>query len=417
MAGLQNWAGNIAFGAAAVERPRSIAQLQDIIRRAGKARVLGSGHSFNPIADTSDTLISLAGLPRSIEIDSTARTVRLDGGATYADLAPLVHRAGFALANVASLPHITVAGAVNTATHGSGNANANLAAAVAGLELLTASGEIVHYRRGDPDFDGAVVGFGALGIVTALTLDLVPGFDIRQTVYRGLPIATLLENVDAVMGGAYSVSLFTNWHGDTIDQVWVKALDEGSAAPDSFFGALPANGPCHPIPGMDGNDCTTQSGIPGPWHERLFHFPIGHKASAGAELQSEHFVSRADAPAAIAALHAVQDQFAPALFIGEIRTIAADTLWLSTAQGMDSIGFHFTWRPDWAPTIAAVSVVEAALAPFRPRPHWAKLFTMTAKDIRARYERMGDFQRLALRLDPAGKFRNPFLDELIFAPE
>ena len=414
-AGPTNWAGNIEFAAREVLRPTTIDQLQRAVKAASKVRVLGSGHSFNTIADTDDTLIVLSNLERRIEISPAERTVTIDGGATYADIAPVLHAAGFALHNVASLPNITIAGAVVTATHGSGDANQNLAAAVSGIKLVTADGGIASLHRGDADFDGAVVSLGALGVICELTLDIAPSFDIRQSVYLGLPVASAIENFDALMSRAYSVSLFTRWQGADIDQIWVKALASAGEPQGDVFGAGAATKACHPIPDMDGTNCTAQFGVAGPWHERLFHFAIGNTASAGAELQSEFFVRRADAPAAIAALHAVQEQFSGALFISEIRSVAADTLWLSSAYGQDTVGFHFTWHPEWEATIAAVKAVEAALSPFNPRPHWAKLFTLAPEVLEDKFTRLPDFRDLAHRLDPAGKFRNSFVTDLLFS--
>jgi alditol oxidase len=411
---LKNWAGNIVFEPGDIARPRSVTELQDVVRAAKKVRVLGSGHSFNRIADTDGTLVSLADLERRIDINREAGTVTVDGGATYADIAERLHQAGFALGNVASLPHITVVGAVCTATHGSGDANRNLSNAVIALTLVTATGDLVRFERGQPDFAGAVVNLGALGVVAEITLELIPTFDVRQNVYLDLPVATIEPNLDALMRRAYSVSLFTRWQGEVVDQVWVKAQDDGSDAASEILGARAAERAYHPIPDFDGNSATVQMGVVGPWYERLFHFPVGHKASAGAELQSECFVARADAAAAFMALHKVQEQFSPALFVSEVRSVAADDLWLSTAQGQDTIGFHFTWKPEWETTLAAVRVVEEALAPFNPRPHWAKVFTFAPDIVRARYPRLGDFRSLADRLDPERKFRNPFVDALLF---
>jgi xylitol oxidase len=410
----RNWAGNIAFSAGRIERPASTEELQAVVRRADRTRVLGSGHSFNRIADTDGILVSLSGLSGIRKIDHAARTVTIEGGTTYAQLLPALHEAGYALENLASLPHITVAGAISTATHGSGNGNRNLAAAVAGLELVTADGEIIHRQRGEADFDGMVVGLGALGVVSALTLDIVPTFDIHQTVYLDLPLETLLANFDAVTAAAYSVSLFTRWQDDHIDQVWLKALATTGKPAETLFGAHAADAPRHPLPGMDAGNCTPQMGVAGPWHERLLHFPIGFLASAGAELQSEYFVPRPVATQAILALHKAQQLFASALYASEIRTIAADDLWLSTAEGQDMVGFHFTWKPEWDRALQAVHCVEDALAPFAPRPHWAKVFTVPGADIRARYPRLADFVALADRLDPTGKFRNGFLDDVIY---
>lgn len=410
---MQNWAGNITFGAAHFASPERLPELQALVREAKKLRVLGSGHSFNRIADSDDTLLSLRKLERLVTVDAAARTVTLDGGATYEDVAPVVHRAGFALGAVASLPNITVAGAVSTATHGSGDRNRNLSAAVSAIKLVTPTGEIKSVRRSDPDFAGMVVGLGALGVISELTLDLIPHYDIRQTVYLDLPVAGLLEDFGGAMASAHSISLFTRWQGDHVDQVWVKALDSAGEPAGSFIGARAADMAYHPVPGRNGEECTPQMGRVGAWHERLFHFPIGGVGASGAELQSEYFVAREHAADAFRTLHAVQEQFAPALFIGEVRSVAADELWLSPAYRQDTVGFHFTWKPDWNAVIAAAGVVEAALAPFAPRPHWAKVFPMAPADVRARFPRMSDFIGLAERHDPDGKFRNPFLDTLL----
>lgn len=410
---MKNWAGNIEFSAAQIERPTSLPQLQAVVRNAAKVRVVGAGHSFNAIADTEGTLISLRDMPRIIAVDCAARTVRVDGGATYEDVAPILHSAGFALAALASLPSITLAGAVSTATHGSGDKNRNLSAAVSSVTLVTANGDLVTYDRSHKDFAGMVVGLGAVGVVSELTLDIIPSFDIRQNIYLDLPIPALLADFDAVMSAAFSVSLFTRWRSDAVDQLWVKSFDAPEAPALSFMGARAADRAIHPLPEGNGDKCTVQLGQVGPWHERLFHFPIGGMSATGAELQSEFFVARKDAPAAFAALHAVQDQISGPLFISEVRSIAADDLWLSSAYGQDSIGFHFTWKPEWDAVIAAVKVIEATLAPFAPRPHWGKVYTMAPADVRSRYPRLADFASLTTRLDPAGKFRNAFVEAVL----
>ena len=410
----RNWAGNIAYSTDTVRTPRNLAELQDAVRKAPKARGLGSRHSFNRIADTDAELISLRGLERIVRIDKAARTVTIDGGITYGELCPILDREGFALHNLASLPHISVAGAATTATHGSGSKNKNLATSVAALNLVTASGEIVSLKRGDPDFDGAVVGLGALGIVSELTLDIQPRFEVRQNLFTDLPFAALVENFEAIMGAAYSVSLFTAWHGDTLGHVWLKTLIDAPEPRGDFFGARPATRPWHPLPELDPTPCTEQMGVPGPWYLRLPHFRMEFQPSAGAELQSEFFVARADAPAALRALKAVEDTIAPQLMIAEIRTIAADALWLSPCYQTDRVAFHFTFKPDWPAVQKVLPVLEWALRPFNARPHWGKLFTMTPSDVQAGYTMLEDFRALARRYDPKGKFRNPFIDAYVF---
>ncbi|MFF9686936.1 FAD-binding protein [Streptomyces sp. NPDC014623] len=407
-----NWAGNITFGAKRVHTPSSVAELQDLVSAGTAVRALGTGHSFNTVADTPGVLISVAGLPRSIEVDREARTATVSAGLRFGELTGPLHRSGFALHNLGSLPHISVAGACATGTHGSGVGNRSLPGAVRALELVTAGGRIVSLERGDPDFAGTVVSLGALGVVTRLTLDLVPAFEIQQWVYEGLPQEQLLGRFDEVMSEAYSVSLFTGWHGGPVDQVWLKQRVSGDGprtAPHEWHGAKLARGPRHPVPGVAAEHCTQQQGVPGPWHARLPHFRLEFTPSNGEELQSEYFVARHDAVAAYEALDRIRQQFSPLLQIGEIRTVAADDLWLSPAQGRDSVAFHFTWVPDTAAVTPVLSVIEDALAPFGARPHWGKVFNTEPSRLRELYGHHADFERLTERFDPSGTFRNDFL--------
>jgi xylitol oxidase len=406
-----NWAGNIVFAAQRVHRPTSVAELQEVVARADRARVLGSGHSFNRMADTTGDLISLSALPRVVEIGADRRTIRVDGGIRYGDLVAHLDAAGLALHNLASLPHISVAGAVATATHGSGERNGNLATAVAAVELVRADGEQVVLRRGEPGFAGAVVGLGALGVITALTLDVVPSFEIRQYVYDDLSRDALGEHLPDILGAGYSVSLFTNWTGTTINHTWVKRPDPMPDGP--FYGARPADGPRHPVPGLPADNSTQQAGVPGPWHARLPHFRMEFTPSTGAELQSEYMVSREQALEAIDALAGVRTTIAPVLQVNELRTVAADDLWLSMNYQRDSLGLHFTWIADTEAVLPAVTAVEEALAGLEARPHWGKVFTMDAATIRSRYPRFADFTQLVKRYDPDGKFRNAWLDDLL----
>lgn len=407
-----NWAGNIAFGAKQLYTPASITELQELVSVGTAVRALGTGHSFNTVADTHGALISVAGLPRSVEIDPEARTATVSAGMRFGELTGTLHRSGLALHNLGSLPHISVAGACATGTHGSGVGNRALAGAVRALELVTADGSVRTLERGDADFPGSVVSLGALGVVTRLTLDLVPAFEIQQWVYEGLPQEELLGRFDEVMSEAYSVSLFTGWHGGPIDQVWLKRrVEPGSpgTAPHRWHGSTLARGPRHPVPGVAAEHCTEQQGVPGPWHARLPHFRLEFTPSNGDELQSEYFVARQDAVAAYEALDRIRQDFAPLLQIGEIRTVAADDLWLSPAQGRDSVAFHFTWVPDTAAVTPVLGAVEEALAPFAARPHWGKVFTTPPGVLRELYDHYADFERLTERFDPTGTFRNDFL--------
>ncbi|MFE3904196.1 FAD-binding protein [Streptomyces sp. NPDC059153] len=408
----KNWAGNITFGARHLRVPRSEAELRETVSASTAVHALGTRHSFNTVADTRGDLVSVAGLPRRVEIDREAGAVTVAAGLRFGEFADVLHENGYALHNLGSLPHISVAGACATGTHGSGVGNSSIAGAVRALDMVTADGRNVSLRRGDADFPGAVVAMGALGVVTALTLDVVPAFDVQQWVYEDLPESRLAGGFDEVMSAAYSVSVFTDWREGPLNQVWLKrrvGSDGPQRAPEEWLGARLADGPRHPIAGMPAENCTRQQGAAGPWHRRLPHFRLEFTPSNGDELQSEYFVARQDAPAAYEALGRLRERIAPLLQITEIRTVARDDLWLSPAGGRDSVAFHFTWMPDTAAVTPVLGAIEEALAPFGARPHWGKVFTTTPGTLRTLYGKYADFERLAARFDPEGKFRNDFL--------
>jgi xylitol oxidase len=405
-----NWAGTHTYAAAALHRPASVEELQEIVAAAPQIRVLGSRHSFTDIADSAE-LVSLEAMPAEVVFDHAAATVTVAGALRYGELAAALAPAGLALHNLASLPHISVAGAVATATHGSGDANGNLATAVAGLELVTSGGEIVSAARGAPGFEGMVVGLGALGAVTRLTLDVEPAYEVRQRVFEGLRWEALFERFDAVFGAGDSVSVFTRW-GATTDQVWVKSrvADGPEEMHSELFGAVAATVDRHPILGLDAVSCTPQLGVPGGWADRLPHFRMGFTPSAGEEIQSEYLLPREHAMAAIEAIRGLASTIAPVLLVSEIRTVAADGLWMSGEQGRDTVAVHFTWRREPAAVRRALVALERALAPFGARPHWGKLFLAGAETVAPLYPRAGDFAALAERLDPRGAFRNAWLE-------
>lgn len=404
---LSNWAGNVRFRARAVRGPTSLQQLRQVIAANDQLRVLGTGHSFNAIVDTPGELISMSRWPARLDIDSVAMVARIGAGMTYADIVVDLDRAGFALANMGSLPHVNVAGACSTGTHGSGVRNQCLAGAVEGVTLVTADGAKRSIRRGDDEFDGAVIGLGALGVVTALDLRVQPSYRMAQTVWDGLGWDTLCERFDEIMAAAYSVGIFTSWRQRS--QIWVKQRCDDGAPDLSWTGARPADGARHPMPWLDPSNCTDQGGLPGPWFARLPHFRAGVTASTGAELQSEFLVASVDAVGALRAIRAIADQIAPVLQASEIRTIAADDLWMSPAYRRDSVGIHFTWKPDAAAVFAVLTDVQRALVPFTPRAHWGKLIAGDRGTGAQSFERLGDFARLASRWDPDGKFRNDFM--------
>ncbi|WP_104200204.1 FAD-binding protein [Cryobacterium sp. Y29] len=409
----RNWAGNYRY-AAPVAHPKSIDEVPQLVAAATRVRALGSRHSFNEIADSPGMLVALDRVDDAIVIDPTALSVEVSGGTTYGTLAVELQRQGYAVHNLASLPHISVAGAIATGTHGSGDRNGSLATAVSALEIVTGSGELLRVDRSTPDFAGMVVALGALGIVTRVTLDIQPTFEVQQFVYENLPWSEVLQHFDAVMGSAYSVSLFTNWLGENVDQAWVKSRGGDFTGAGEFFGGTAATAGRHPLPGISAINCTEQLGVAGPWSERLAHFRLAFTPSNGEELQSEYHVPREHAVAAIEAMRTLSARIAPLLLVSEVRSIAADDLWLSPNFERAGVALHFTWKPEQAAVEALLPVLEGVLAPFAVRPHWGKLFHADAEMLATRYRRFNDFRALADRLDPAQKFRNAFLERTVF---
>lgn len=416
---LKNWAGNLEYSTENLYSANSLEQARDFVKKQSHLKVLGTRHCFNNIADSKFNLLSLRSMDKVIALDPAARTVTVEAGISYGQLAPYLDSKGFALHNLASLPHISVAGACSTGTHGSGVKNGNLSTEVSALEFVTAAGDVVSLSRqkDGETFRGAVVGLGALGAITKITLDLQPTFTMRQYVYENLPLEQMKNHFEEIESSAYSVSLFTDWQKQRLNEVWIKSrVEDGKSfnATPEFFGAKLATRNLHPIAELSAENCTEQMGVPGPWYERLPHFRMGFTPSAGKELQSEYFVPRQHAIEAILAIERLRDRVGPHLMISEIRAIDADDLWMSPCHKQACITIHFTWKQDWPAVSKLLPVIERELAPFKARPHWGKLFTTSPAQLRSIYEKMPEFIELSKKYDPSGKFRNEFLNRNIF---
>jgi xylitol oxidase len=409
-----NWAGNYTYSAKELEDAITTEDVRHGIRSHSHLKALGARHSFNGIADSKEAQISLKHCDQ-IELDSKANTVTVGAGVTYGQLAPYIDSRGFALHNLASLPHISVVGACATATHGSGSKNGNLSTAVRAMEIVTANGEVVTFsseKLGDK-FPGSVVGLGALGIITRITLEVQPAFQMTQIVYENLSFSQLEHRLDEIFASGYSVSIFTDWQNHRATQIWIKRRTDQSSRSDplaEFYGAKPATRNLHPLAEHSAENCTEQMGVPGPWYERLPHFRMNFTPSSGAELQSEYFVPLDKGYAAILAVEQLRDQITPHLFISEFRTIAGDDLWISPSYQRPSMALHFTWKPEWPAVKALLPLIEEKLAPFGARPHWAKLFTMAPARIRSQYPMMANYRNLLAQYDPSGKFSNDFIN-------
>lgn len=406
------WAGSYAYAAERLVRPTSLDALRELVAGTPRVRALGSRHSFTDLADSSGTLVGLDRLPVEVEVDAARSVVRVSGGVRYGELATRLEEQGWALANLASLPHISVAGAVSTGTHGSGVRNGSLAAAVRALDVVGADGEVRHLGPDHPDLAGSVVGLGALGVVVGLELAIEPTYLVRQEVRTGLSWSAVEAHLDDVLGAGYSVSLFTRFDAERVDQLWVKSrADEPPLAELWETGA--STEPLHMLVGAPTEALTEQGGVPGPWLQRLPHFRLEFTPSRGEELQTEYFVPREHAVDALTALRGVAATFTHLLQVTEVRAVAGDELWLSGAHGGDVLALHFTWVRDVEAVRAVLPGIEAALAPFGVRPHWGKVFTMEPDTVRAAFPRMADFVALRDRVDPQRRFDNAFLQRLL----
>jgi len=411
-----NWAGNYSYKAENYYEPASLEELRDLVKKLDKQKALGSRHCFNDIADSPKNQISTRRLNKMLQLDTGKNTVTVEGGTRYGDFAMDLDAKGWALHNLASLPHITAAGACTTGTHGSGVTLGNLATQVAAMELVTPAGEIVTVDRNNPDFYGLVIGLGAIGVITKITLEIEKTFQVRQDVFQELPLESAQKHFDEIMSSGYSVSFFTNWLDKKISQVWVKRRTDKPITElgNDFFGANAATRNLHPIVEMSAENCTDQMGLPGPWYNRLPHFKMGFTPSGGKELQSEFFVPHSNAVDAILALEKKKDLINPQLLISEIRTITADNLWMSPCYHQDCVAIHFTWKQNPDEVSKLIPMIESELTPYKVRPHWGKLFSLNPAAIHERYEKFPDFLALIKKYDPEGKFRNHYLDLNIY---
>ncbi len=408
---MKNWAGNQTYSTEHVVIPESTDQLSDIVAQSNKIKALGTRHSFNQIGDSEHTLISLQYFNKLDIPNPDSKTITIGGGINYGQLATHLQSHGWAIHNMASLPHISVAGACATATHGSGIKNGNLATAVKSIQIIEPSGELKTYDGSE--LEKRIVHLGALGIITELTLQIEPTFNAHQSIYENLSFEEFTQSYKHIFATGYSVSLFTNWIDNKFGQVWVKSrADENPESVDHLFGATKATKKLHPLPELSPVNCTEQLGSIHPWHEILPHFRMEFTPSAGEELQSEFFINVNDAPQALEAIASFANKISPELFVSELRYVAADNLIMSPAYHQDVVAFHFTWKQNWERVQPVLDQIEQLLAPFKPRPHFGKLFINTAQ-LAANYPNLQEFKNLAHTTDPTGKFTNQFLKQLL----
>lgn len=408
----RNWAGTYEYRAPRIVEASTVEDVQRVVREGGSIHALGTRHSFTDLPDTDGTLVDVSGLTGQFDLDEGARTVTVAAGTRYGIVARALDERGWALHNLGSLPHISVGGATATGTHGSGDRNGVLTTAVRGIRYVGADGDVHEVRRGDADFDALAVGVGAFGIIVALTLDIHPGYRMRQDIYTGVTWDAALGDLSALTGAGYSVSLFTRWDPETIDSVWVKTRLEADddAVGDALLDGRRLLGSESPL--GSGDNITEVGGVPGSWMLRLPHFRLDREPSFGEEIQTEYFVPREHGAAALAAVRALGDSIRPHLVVSEIRTAGRDELWLSGAYQQDVVIIHFTWLDRPEEVGALLPDIERALRPFDARPHWGKVHGFGADDVARVHPRLADARAVFERLDPEGRFVNAHLERV-----
>lgn len=403
---MKNWSRNVEFQDLAYLQPSSLQELQEVIRENERIRVRGTAHCFNQIADTSAVSVNLSHMPEVIEIDGRVPSVTVSAGMTFGQLAPRLNQEGWALSNLASLPHISIAGSVATGTHGSGITNQNLANQILSLHVVLEDGTLKKISKGEELFDPLVVGLGLGVVVYKYEMKIEKTFNIRQVIYEEISRIELQRDFDSIMSSAYSVSYFTDWSNLGRGNLWCK-FRASEIIPDSIAGSKKANQKYHPIPSFNPEACTDQLEIPGPWHERLPHFKLEFTPSAGDEIQSEFFLDIKDASDAISALEKIASEIYPLLWISEIRTIAADNLWLSGSYHRTTAAIHFTWKRSDA-IYPLIKKIETLLSQFAYRPHWGKAFFARPDYLKRVFPQVDEFKKVIMGLDPSQKFSNSF---------
>jgi xylitol oxidase len=407
----KNWGGNLDYGPGKILAPESLAELSEIIR-SGKVRPIGTKHSFSNLVIGEGQLVSAAGLSFEPVIDQKNSTVTVPAATKYGELAVFLEEEGYALKNMGSLPHISIAGSAATGTHGSGDKNQILSSSLVSFSYLDANGVIVTLNRSSKNFEACRVGLGAYGLWVNLTLAIVQSYQMRQDVFRNLPWELFLEDPAKLTAAGYSVSLFTKWGSDTIDQTWVKSRSHDSAPPIEIAGIKPDSTSMPELmPGV-GDNLTQQGGEEGAWLDRLPHFRFDATPSAGNEIQTEYFFERKNIVGAIKAIQTIASEINPTLLISEIRTIAQDAAWLSPMLRGDSVAVHFTWVNDAAAVAKAVALVEKATAEFKPIPHWGKVHGFSAEKLREVHPKLDRAKALFDSLDPQGVFSTDYLMSL-----
>lgn len=452
----RNWCGNVRFGGTPLV-PESVEQLQEAVRLATPPiRVVGRGHSFSPLAEcVGGSLLCLARLNRVLDFRAPTSmgsmgSITVEGGTTYSEIARFLGRQG-ALRNLPSCPQFTVAGAIATATHGSGVTHQNLAADVTMLEFVAGDGSLICYEDGETAtlLEGLRVHLGCLGVVSRLTLVVCPFYEVETFCYIDVPLAPMIENLPALWTTCDSLSVWTSGfgRGPGAGTCWMvfrhfcPHWKPSAAVPEHtppqellLHGGSFLQGPVNRYCTDPHEPVTITPTGKRAWHDALTQtLHEGQETSmTTTDIQAEFFVALQHAQAAIRAVWGTAREWSFSSPWGatgepmkglvdamEFRQVKGDGAWLSP-QHIDSLGIHISFNSDpgrRAEVEACLHLLEAALEPFDARAHWGKLAPLTTAPARLEElydDRLRCFRALCGVHDPSGKFRNVWVRRALF---
>jgi L-gulonolactone oxidase len=424
----KNWGGNQACTPLSLERPSSEDELVALVHRAAAAgervKVVGAGHSFTDIACTDGRMVSLDGYDHFLEVDTRAATVKVEGGITIAALGQALAEVGLAQPNLGDVAYQSIAGAISTATHGTGGRLGNISTQVKALSLVTADGVLECSAEDNADvFQAARVGLGALGVISTVTLQCVPAFTLRS-IQAPRQLDEVLDAVEDLVAANDHFEFFWIPHSDRVLAITNNRTDAPAHPPgkvSAYFNDIVMENHAFGLLQRLGRANTTWIPALGRVTGRLLNArdvaDVSHRVFANQRLvrfvEMEYALPRPALAAAVRDVRSMIDRQGLRIsFPVEVRIAAADDIWLSTASGRDT-GYIAVHVFQGLPFDRYFREVEAIMNGYEGRPHWGKMHYQTAETLRPRYPHWADFIGVRDRLDPEGRFSNAYLDRVL----
>jgi L-gulonolactone oxidase len=423
-----NWAGNQSCAPAGIHRPRSEAELVAIVERAATAgrhvKVVGAGHSFTPLVCTDGDLVDLRDYSRVLAVDSDAGTATVEAGIPLSRMSVELARHGLAFENLGDIAYQSIAGATSTATHGTGLRFGNLSSRIVGLRIVTGDGSVVEATLDqNPDvLDVARVGVGALGVLSTVTVQCVPSFNLHA-VEQAEPVDEVLERWEDEITGNDHFEFFwvpgTRWaltkRNRRTDEPVAPRPRWRAIRDDYVLSNLAFDLTCRI--GRRRPDLIPRVAKLVPSTGRSVYTAPSHTVFASPRLvrfyEMEYAIGREHLVEALNRVRElVRSLGVPISFPVEVRVVAADDIPLSTAHGRETayIAVHVYQGTSYDQYFQGV---EHIMDDYGGRPHWGKLHFQDASTLAPRYPRWGEFQAMRSRLDPDGRFTSPYLDRIL----